>query len=150
MSFCVFFLSFPSNEKKKWLLLHLFYEGKAIFCQKSSTIFCPFCLIELGHGSIHDTVNSLAEAEDTRAVRRNDAGFVGTLADDVSENVSFRRNVQCRGGFIQKQHRGIAKDGTGDGKPLGLAFGETAATFPDAAVDGIRQMLNKNPRRRKF
>lgn len=78
-------------------------------------------------------------------MRRNDTGFVGTLTDDVSEDVSFRRNVQCRGSFIEKQHRGIAEDGTGDGKPLGLAFGETAATFPDAAVDGIRQMLNKIP-----
>ena len=78
-------------------------------------------------------------------MRRNDTGFVGTLTDDVSEDVSFRRDIQCRCGFIEKQHRSIAEDGTGDGKPLGLAFGETAATFPDAAVDGIRQMLNKIP-----
>ena len=76
---------------------------------------------------------------------RNDTGFVGTLADDVSKNVSFRRNVQCRGSFIEKQHRCIAEYGTGDGKPLGLAFRETAATFPDTAVDGIRQMLDKIP-----
>lgn len=76
-------------------------------------------------------------------MRRNDTGFVGTLTDDVSEDVPFRRDIQCRGGFIEKKHRGIAEDGTGDGKPLGLTFGEAAATFPDAAVDGIRQMLNK-------
>lgn len=78
-------------------------------------------------------------------MRRNDTGFVGTLTDDVSEDVSFRCDIQCRGGFIEKQHRGIAEDGTGDGKSLGLAFGETAATFPDAAVDGIRQMLDEIP-----
>lgn len=44
-------------------------------------------------------------------MRRNDTGFVGTLTDDVSEDVSFRRDIQCRGGFIEKQHRGIAEDG---------------------------------------
>ena len=76
---------------------------------------------------------------------RNDTGFVGTLTDDVSKNIPFRCDIQRRGSFIEKQHRGIAEDGTGDGKPLGLAFGETAATFPDAAVDGIRQMLNEIP-----
>ena len=78
-------------------------------------------------------------------MRRNDTGFVGTLTDDVSEDVSFRRDIQCRGGFIEKQHRSITENGAGDSKPLGLTFGETATTFPDTAVDGIRQMLNKIP-----
>lgn len=71
---------------------------------------------------IADGINSGADVQNRRPVGGDDAGSRVGICHDVSKNPAFGGHIQGGGCLVQKQDRGFAEEGSGDGKSLGLAF----------------------------
>ena len=64
----------------------------------------------------------------------DDAGLVGVAGCQIPQDGALGGHIQCAGGLVQQQHRGVPQQGPGNGDALGLSLGQAVAVLPHGGV----------------
>ena len=82
-------------------------------------------------------VNHVGFLDRAEAVRDGDGGSAlgGSIESSLDDLLGL--GVEGRGGFVEEEDLGVAKEGAGDGDALLLAAGEHAAFAADDGVEAV-------------
>ena len=75
----------------------------------------------------------------------DDIGVAWGLFQDVLQHLLFSVDIQGTGGFIHEHYGCLAQKRTGNCYALGLAFGQTLASFVDAVINALGHFFDKIP-----
>ena len=73
-----------------------------------------------------------------RCVMRS-TGALARRREDVAHQCGRGRPVEMGGGLVEDEHRGLRRQGAGDGDPPALTAGELASLLADGRVPALRQ-----------